>query len=53
MESFEEFADIFKGMSGKEERKTIKDIADKYPDVKVVETTCPCCKTKLRLKVKI
>ena len=37
-------------------KKTIKDIADKYPDPpkeKVSETTCPHCGKKLRMKIKI
>lgn len=37
-------------------KKTIKDIADKYPDPpkeKVIETTCPHCGKKLRMKIKI
>ena len=36
--------------------KTIKDIADQYPSPpkeKIIETVCPCCNKKLRLKVKI
>lgn len=40
--------------SGK--KKTIKDIADQYPDPpkeKVIETTCPHCGKKLRMKIKI
>lgn len=35
---------------------TVKDIADKYPDPpkeKIVETTCPCCQKRLRLKIKV
>lgn len=37
-------------------KKTIKDIADKYPDPpkeKVIETTCPHCGKKLRMKIKV
>lgn len=40
--------------SGK--KKTIKDIADKYPDPpkeKVIETTCPHCGKKLRMKIRV
>ena len=52
MGAFEDFANSFKFM----QKKTIKDIADKYPDPpkeKVVETTCPCCGKKLRLRIKV
>lgn len=51
MSMFEDFIDQFNFM----QKKTIKDIADKYPDPpkeKVIETTCPCCVKKLRLRIK-
>ena len=38
------------------QKKTIKDIADKYPDPpkeKVIETTCPHCGKKLRMKIRV
>ena len=49
------FEDIF-GFSQMKKKTTIKDIADKYPDPpkeKVIETTCPHCGKKLRMKIKI
>lgn len=36
--------------------KTIKDIADKYPDKpkeKIIECKCPNCNKTLRIKVKV
>lgn len=40
----------------RKKKKTIKDIADKYPDPpkeKVIETTCPHCGKKLRMKINV
>ena len=49
---FEDLSNPFNFM----QKKTIKDIADKYPDPpkeKVIETTCPHCGKKLRMRIKV
>ena len=49
------FEDLF-DFSQMTQKKTIKDIADKYPDPpkeKVIETTCPHCGKKLRMKIRV
>lgn len=51
------FEDIFDlSQMTKKKTHTIKDIADKYPDPpkeKVIETTCPHCGKKLRMKIRV
>lgn len=56
--TLEEFAntELGKAFLQNKTAATVKDIADKYPDPpkeKIVETTCPCCQKRLRLKIKV